>query len=194
MDGYYDGHPLVTLTRHIALAGLVTADTARIGHQLASLTGLTLIDLDRQIEHEAGRSVWEVILEEGAASYRLFENQCLDRALADRPYGVLVLGDGTLLDDENRRLVADQTTLVALERDLPNCYWRLQTIQQEQNRTAWHPMFPDPLTSLDQVRPFFQQRQPTLGVAHHALPMAGQSVGETVQRLMELLPSAAEAS
>lgn len=187
MEGYYDPHPLLTLDRHVALAGLVTADTRRIGHQLASLTALPLIDLERRMEHEAGQSVWELVFQEGGREFRELERRCLARALLERPCGVLVLGDGTLLDESSRRSVAAATRLVALERDLPNCYWRLQTLQRERSQRCWHPFYPELLQSIDQVRPFYQERQPTLAAARHTIPLAGRSSYEVLRRLMELV-------
>lgn len=188
MDGYYDQHPLVFLERHLALAGLVTEDTRRIGHQVACLTGLPYFDLERLMEHEAGMSIWEMISTEGLLYYRDLERRVLARALADRPHGVLVLGDGTLLHEANRRAVHTETTLVALERDLSNCYWRFLSQQtREPGMPFWHPLFPDPLTSIRQVRPFYQERQPTLQGAAHTIAFAGYTVGDVVRRLLDLL-------
>jgi shikimate kinase len=187
MPDYYDPHPLLTLERHVALVGLVAADTQRIGHQLAALTGLTLIDLERRVEHEAGRSVWEIVFHDGPRRFRELERRCLAQALFEKPGAVLVLGDGTLLDEASRQSVAAATRLVALQRDLPNCYWRLQTLQRRRAQTCWHPFFPELLQSIDQVRPFYQERQPTLAAARHAVQLAGRPTYEVVRQLMELI-------
>lgn len=193
MQGYYEDYPLVDLDRHVTLVGLVGADTRRIGHQLASLTGLPFFDLERRMEHEAGQSLWELIFQEGTRDFRELERRCLARALLERPYGVLVLGDGTLIDESSRRSVAESTRLVALQRDLPNCYWRLQTLQRQRSQSAWHPFYPEHLESIDQVRPFFQERQPTLAAARHVIPLAGRSTYQVVQRLMALVSTGDEA-
>ncbi len=134
-------------------------------------------------------STWEILFEAGFAYYRDLERRTLARALADRPRGVLVLGDATLVDDANRRAVVGETTLVALERDLANCYWRLKTLERstEPSERAWHPLFPDPLTSIDQVRPFFQERHAALAAARHSIPLAGRPVGDAVRRVMAIL-------
>ena len=189
MGDYYDPNALVDLDRHLALVGLVTADTRRVGSRVASLTGLQLIDLERLVEHEAGMSIWELISTEGPLYFRHLERETLSRALADRPHGILVLGDGTLLHEADRRTVAAETTLVALERDLPNCYWRFQALARKDpsSDALWHPLFPDPLTSIDQVRPFYQERQPTLAAARHSYALAGESLGGVVNRLVGLL-------
>ena len=50
MQGYYDHHPLVTLDRHLVVAGYFGAENRQIGYQLAALTGLGFSDLDRTIE------------------------------------------------------------------------------------------------------------------------------------------------
>ncbi|MEL7061035.1 MAG: shikimate kinase, partial [Acidobacteriota bacterium] len=97
MNDYYSHHPLVSLDRHVVLAGFVTEETRGIGYRLAALTGLPVTDLDRSIEHVAGQSVWKLIWNEGEARYRELERVALRRALDDRPLGIITLGDGTLL-------------------------------------------------------------------------------------------------
>ncbi len=51
MDDDYDPYPITTLDRHLAVAGYLSAETRQIGYQLAALTGIGAVDLDRKIEH-----------------------------------------------------------------------------------------------------------------------------------------------
>lgn len=59
-SSYYDYHPTVQLARPLALGGVPGAPYREVGHHLATLTGLTLIDLDRWIEHQVGQSLWDL--------------------------------------------------------------------------------------------------------------------------------------
>ena len=102
MQGYYDYGPLVDLRKPVALAGYLTEETRVVGYRLAALLGLPSIDLDRRIEHQSGRSVWSLVWDESEARYRQLERQELRRAVRERPCGILSLGDGTLMDEENR--------------------------------------------------------------------------------------------
>lgn len=192
MDGYYDHNALVTLDRHLALAGLVTEDTRRVGHQASSLTGLPFIDLERLMEHLGGMSSREMVAFRGLEYYRELEEQALARALADRPYGILVLGDGTLLDNRSRRRVLKETTLVALERDLPQCFQRFQALQQmfqerDPESYSWHPLFQEPLSYVQQIQSFYEERRPTLTKAAHKIPLHDRKLKQAVEQVLDLL-------
>ncbi|MEM6457688.1 MAG: shikimate kinase [Acidobacteriota bacterium] len=185
MDGYYDYGPLVSLERSIVLAGLITDDTRMVGYRVAALLGLPYTDLDRSIEHHAGTSVERLITEQGVDRYRTFERELLARHLVATPPGILTLGDGTLLEADSRQRVASSGRLIVLEHDLANFYWRLIGIKQAREaeeaaparHAGWHVLNPEPLTRIEQLRPFFQARVDAwadTGPAH-AVPIVGAS-------------------
>ena len=126
MEGYYDYHPTVHLERPLVLAGYLGEENRLLGLKLAALAGLPSTDLDRQIEHHAGRSIWDLVWNQGEASYRALERRYLVRLLRERPAGILSLGDGTLIDEDNRRLVEKEAHLVVLSRDLAHCFFSLK--------------------------------------------------------------------
>lgn len=177
MHDYYDHHPLVRIERHVVLAGLVTADTRALGYQLAALNGLPFADLERKIEHHAGASTWKLARLEGVASYRRREQIALERALDDRPFGIVVLGDGTLIEPANRRLVDLRTHLVIIDYDDAGCYWRLSRGDAGPDE-AWHPFHPEPLGSIDQVRPFAEARREGLRGGDLRLPTEGRRLAD----------------
>ena len=186
MQGYYDYHPLVTLDRHLVVAGYFGAETRQIGYQLAALNGLGFSDLDRTIEHYAGKSIWELVWTEGEERYRRLERRHLRRLLAARPLGVITLGDGTLIDEANRRRVLDEAHLVVLDLDLPNCYWRIKggPLADEE---YWHPLYPGPIERFEQIRPFHELREPGFAEASHRIDLRGKGRSEAVDRLMEIV-------
>ena len=186
MHGYYDPHPTVTLDRHLVLAGYFGAETRRIAFRLAALTGLGVTDLDRKIEHHAGRSVGELIRTGGEKRYRRMEREHLASLLASRPGSILSLGDGTLIDAANRRRVLAQARLVVLDLDLPGCYWRYRS-GASGSREWWHPLYLGPVETFEQLRPYYEQRRPGFAEAHHRIELRGQGCGEVVRRLMAMV-------
>jgi shikimate kinase len=114
MDGYYSYQPAVTLDRPLCLIGFMGAGVGAVGSTLGALTGLTWIDLDRRVEHAAGRSISHLVLREGLDAWRTIERGELRRALGARPPRIVSLGDGALLDDDNRALVKERAQLVYL--------------------------------------------------------------------------------
>ncbi|MEM9553006.1 MAG: shikimate kinase [Acidobacteriota bacterium] len=188
MDGYYDYHPLLSLDRHVALAGYLGAETRVIGYRLAAVTGLPVVDIDRSIEHDAGKSIWHLIWTETEAQYRNLERRELERALSARPFSILTLGDGALLDPVNRKRLLEQTHLVALDLDLANTYWRLQA-GDTADKDFWHPLHSGPLERVEQVKPYFDIRQTALDVAHHRIDLRGKTKSAAVSALQDLLES-----
>jgi shikimate kinase len=186
MDGYYDYQSLVDLDKHLVIAGYLGDETRLIGYRVASLTGLPVTDLDRKIEHHTGKSIWELIWSEGEERYRRLERRYLRSLLAERPCGILSLGDGALIDAANRELVLAESVLVVLDLDLPNCYWRLKSSPLGK-RDSWHPLYPHSLQRFEQLRPFFELREPGFTNAHHRIEVRGKQRSELVESVIELL-------
>lgn len=193
MDGYYDHGPTVDLDRPVALAGYVTEETRVMGYRLAALLGLPAVDLDRRIEGQTGRSVWSVIWDDTEVRYRQLEREHLRRALGERPCSIVTLGDGTLMDPTNRALVLRESHLVALDLDLPNCYWRLKA-SSAADLSFWHPLHPGPLQRFEQVRPFWEARAPGFAEAPHHIEMPGKDKGDVVAALQALVERLAASS
>jgi shikimate kinase len=187
MEGYYDYTPTAELHRHLVIAGYLGDETRRIGYQLASLTGLPVTDLDRKIEHHAGKSVWELIWSEGEGRYRELERRYLGRLLDERPWSILTLGDGALIDAENRRRVSAEADLVVLDLDVANVYWRLKATPAAAQE-FWHPLHAGPLERFEQVRPFHQRREPGFAGADHRIAMLGRGGADVVELLLGLIP------
>lgn len=185
MDDYYAPHALLSLRRPLAVAGYVAADTRAVVYRVASLTGLPFADVDRKVEHRAGRSLWQLAADAGVAAYRRLEAEAVRHELRSSPPGLVALGDGTLLDPELRREILDAVDLVALEMDLATCFWRLHVRQEES--TGWHPFHPEPLSSLEQVRPYYERRRPGLDAAPHQVALDGQDLTVTSDRLNALI-------
>ena len=62
MQGYYDNHLSFVPEKPIALIGFPGAEVPRIARAISMSTGLPLIELDRWIEHESGKSIPQLIL------------------------------------------------------------------------------------------------------------------------------------
>ncbi|RMH21633.1 MAG: hypothetical protein D6696_05370 [Acidobacteria bacterium] len=147
-------------------------------------------DLDRKVEHRAGKSVWELVIEDGAERYRRLEGEQLVRALRDRPFGILTLGDGALIDPAGRRRVLEESTLVVLDYDLAGCFWRLLTRPAPQH-DWWHPLHREPLLGPEQLRPFVDARRRGLEAAPHRIRMRGRTLAAALAEVRALLPVAA---
>ena len=120
-SSYYDYHPTIQLERPVVLGGMPGTPYREVGHYLASLTGLSILDLDRWLEHQVGKSLWDFVQSEGEEVLRQKEFEYLDRALVAQPRGLLIVSEGTLAQAANRRKISESAGLasICLLRPLP---------------------------------------------------------------------------
>ena len=85
--------------RRIALIGLRGAGKSTLGAQLAAQRGVPFIELDREIEREAGTSMNEILLLHGQAGYRRYERRALFRIAEDHAEGVVMTTGGSIVSE-----------------------------------------------------------------------------------------------
>ena len=89
----------------VVIVGAPGAGKSTVGRRLARRWGVPFRDSDQMVEAEAGKSVADIFVDEGEASFRAREREVIAKALDDSD-GVLALGGGAVLDESTRaRLV-----------------------------------------------------------------------------------------
>lgn len=78
--------------RHIALIGLRGAGKSTLGAALATELRLPFVELDREIEREAGTGLSEIFLLYGQQGYRRYERRCLEKTLESHKRCVIATG------------------------------------------------------------------------------------------------------
>jgi XRE family transcriptional regulator, aerobic/anaerobic benzoate catabolism transcriptional regulator len=78
--------------KRIALIGLRGAGKSTLGAKLSKVLGAPFVELDREIEREAGTSLSEIFLLYGQAGYRRYERRCLERVLEKNARAVIATG------------------------------------------------------------------------------------------------------
>ncbi|MEJ7931786.1 helix-turn-helix transcriptional regulator [Ramlibacter sp. AN1015] len=85
--------------QRIALIGLRGAGKSTLGAQLAAQRGVPFVELDREIEREAGTSMNEILLLHGQAGYRRYERRALMRIAEDHAEGVVMTTGGSIVSE-----------------------------------------------------------------------------------------------
>jgi XRE family aerobic/anaerobic benzoate catabolism transcriptional regulator len=85
--------------QRVALIGLRGAGKSTLGNQLATARGVPFIELDREIEREAGTSMNEILLLHGQAGYRRYERRALFRIAEEHPDGVVMTTGGSIVSE-----------------------------------------------------------------------------------------------
>jgi XRE family aerobic/anaerobic benzoate catabolism transcriptional regulator len=78
--------------KRIALIGLRGAGKSTLGARLARALGVSFVELDREVEREAGTSLSEIFLLYGQAGYRRYERRCLEKVLEQHERAVIATG------------------------------------------------------------------------------------------------------
>ena len=86
--------------RRIALIGLRGAGKTTLGTALSKELGCPFVELDREIERDAGISLSEVFMLYGQAGYRRIEARCLECLLESHAQMVLMVGGGIVSETE----------------------------------------------------------------------------------------------
>jgi len=94
----------------VALIGLRGAGKSTLGEKLAQSLDVPFVELDREVEREAGTPLGEVFSMYGQEAFRRFERRALERVLRSNPRAVIAAG-GSLVCDYDSSLPNNTTRL-----------------------------------------------------------------------------------
>lgn len=121
---------------HLYLYGPPGTGKTTIGKLLADKLRLPFVDLDRVIEANAGRSIPQIMEEQGEAAFRDLETAALKSLTpAPSPFGrgetVIALGGGALLREENRAIAEASGSIILLTAEMDTLLERLAADPQK---------------------------------------------------------------
>ena len=98
------------MTPRVVLVGPMGAGKSTIAALLAERWGATVRDTDTDIEAAEGRTIAEIFVDDGEATFRALERAAVADALAHHD-GVLALGGGAVLDPGTRESLSGHTVV-----------------------------------------------------------------------------------
>lgn len=103
------------MTRPLLLSGFMATGKSSVGRLLADKRGARFLDLDVEIESEAGKSIESFFASHGESAFRALEAKVLRRAIAGcQEPTVIALGGGALLDRSVRVEVLGAAVVLTL--------------------------------------------------------------------------------
>ena len=101
--------------RRIALLGLRGAGKSTLGERLAAALNVPFVELDREVEREAGVKLGEVFTMYGQEAFRRFERRALERVLRTHDRAVIAAGGSIVNDPDSYRLLLENCRTVWLK-------------------------------------------------------------------------------
>ena len=107
----------------MALVGYMGSGKTTVGRLLARGLGWPLVDLDRAVVRDTGRTIQEIFDEHGEQRFRQLEHEALASALGGDPERVIACGGGVILRPDNRELL-ERAATVFLREETETLYAR----------------------------------------------------------------------
>lgn len=165
--------------KRIALIGLRGAGKSTVGKALAERLGRPFIELNEQIEREAGISVQEIITLYGQAGYRKLERRCLEELAIANPEVVLATGGGIVVEAPTYQLLLSSFYTVWLRAD-PEVHFR-RVMEQRDARIATPGHYRE---AMDNIRNTLAAREHLGRMAALEVDTTPLTVEEVVERIV----------
>lgn len=178
--------PLESLVREsekkwlVALIGLRGAGKSTLGAKLAESLKIPFIELDREVEKEAGAALGEVFAMYGQEAFRRFERRALERVLSQHERAVIAVGGGLVTDPVSYEMLLGRC----------RCIWLRASPQEHMSRViAQGDMrpFKGRSAALDEIRKLLADREELYARAGILIDTSGKSLKQSLTDLKKAL-------
>jgi len=173
-------HDAAPRRSRIALLGLRGAGKSTLGAKLARALDVPFIELDREVENDAGASLGEVFSMYGQEAFRRFERRALERVLKQHERAVIAAGGSLVTDPGTYQLLLDRSYCVWLKASPEEHMARV--IAQGDMRP-----FKGRSAALDEIRQLLADRERLYARADVTLDTSGRSAKQGLAALRALL-------
>ena len=178
--------PLDSLVREtqkkelVALLGLRGAGKSTLGARLAEALKAPVVELDKEVEKEAGTKLSEVFAMYGQDAFRRFERRALERVLREEAQAVIAVGGS---------LVTDPSTYDLLLRSC-RCIWLKASPEEHMSRViAQGDMrpFKGRSAALGEIKKLLADRDALYARAGATIDTSGKSLKQSLDHLKRAL-------
>lgn len=169
----------------IVLIGARGSGKTTTGKRLADRLWQTFVDVDDLIVRRAGKSIKEIFEQEGEPHFRDLESEAV-REVAKLQEHVIGLGGGTLMREENRRVLKEAGHKLIYLRCEPEEL--LRRCQADPNSAANRPNLTAMGGGIEEIEHLLSVREPVYRQAMHAeLDVTNLTPQEAVVYIVKLL-------
>ncbi|MFC7516454.1 helix-turn-helix transcriptional regulator [Herbaspirillum sp. GCM10030257] len=166
----------------IALIGLRGAGKSTLGPLLARQLDVPFVELNREIEAEAGVNIKEIFWLYGQAGYRRLERRCLERVIATYPQVVLATGGGIVAAASTYELLLHSFYNIWLKAEPEEHFARVMA--QHDARIASPQLQKE---AMENIHYALEARGELYDLAHAKINTSGKTVEQTAKELARLL-------
>jgi len=164
----------------IALVGLRGAGKSTVGRKLAEALGAPFVELDREVEKEAGAKLGEVFAMYGQDAFRRFERRALERVLEQHERAVIATGGSLVNDPASYELLLERCFCVWLKASPEDHMGRV--IAQGDMRP-----FKGRSAALDEIRQLLAERDGLYARAAATIETSGKTVRQSLHEIRKAL-------
>lgn len=166
--------------QRICLIGLRGAGKSTLGAATGAALDIPFIELNRQIEADAGMPIGEVMALYGEAGYRRLEGDALKKIADERERVILAVGGGIVSEPETLSLLRVRFRTIWIKAS-PEEHMARVRAQGDERPMAGNP------AAMAQLRAILSERAPLYGQADAELSTSGKTVAASVRELSKLV-------
>jgi shikimate kinase len=182
-NDYYAYQPTIRLRQPLVVTGYPGLPFRTLAYELAEMTGLSLTDVDRWVEHEVGTSLSSLVREQGMAALRRRQATLVSRSLATSPPRLLVISDQVLLEPSTFDAVRAAANTIYFYSDRATLFWKTRQWTREHGVLP-HPSLPTPLERPQQLDGILAARSAVLQQADRTFRLEGEPDQATMDHLL----------
>ena len=169
--------------QRVALVGIRGVGKSTLGPALAEQLSVPFIELNREIEKEAGLAVSEIFTVYGQHGYRVIERRCLERIIVNHPKVVLATAGGLVAETSTYEILLSSFFTIWLKAS-PNVMFE-RVLAQHDARIASPELRNEAIENIERT---LEARRHLYELAPAAFDTGGKSVEQIVKGLVALLP------
>ena len=174
--------------QRLALVGIRGVGKSTLGPALAERLSVPFVELNREIEKEAGLAVSEIFTVYGQHGYRVIERRCLERIIVNHPKVVLATAGGIVAETATYEVLLNSFFTVWLKASPAVMFERV--LAQHDARIASPELRNEAIENIERT---LEARQHLYELAPASFDTSGKTVEQVVRGLMSLLPSGSRA-